>query len=277
MDIQCVFSDLDRTLLNKEGRISQKNRETIEDLIKEGICFVPVTGRAYASLPKDIFEIEGIKHCITSNGTAICELQDGRPVIKKCLPKGFLKEFKKYFRTLGECGLEFYFNGRAYTTKEFYEDPAAFNQNRVEYVRSTRTPVDDLWAFGESRDGEIDAVCIISPKGRFEELCVKTRETLSGVYITNSDSLYIEISNMECGKKNAMLDFCSLMHYDVRKCVAFGDNDNDHEMLKEAGIGVCVANGTEKSLEAADLVVASHDEDGFAEGIEKIRKGWQRG
>ncbi len=272
-DIRCVFSDLDRTLLDKQSRISDRNRKTIEDLMKLGICFVPVTGRAYASLPVDLKDIPGIEYVITSNGTSICRLADGKPVLKRCLPKGFVKAFKEFHAGLGKCAVEFYVEGRAYVPREFYDDPAAFNQHRVEYVKKTRTPVDDIWRFASEHDGEIDAIAMISPEGRFEELCESTRSELRGVYITNSDSLYIEISNPDCGKKNAILDFCGMMGFEPKDTVAFGDNDNDAEMLAAAGLGICVANATPLCREAADMVTAAHDEDGFTEGIEKILKG----
>ncbi len=271
--IECVFSDLDRTLLDRESRISEANRKAIEKLIKEGGLFVPVTGRAYASLPEDIKNIKGIEYCITSNGTSICRLSDGKPELKRCLPKGFVKDFYKFYDKLGKCALEFYYEGRAYVSEEFYDDPASFNQHRVEYIKNTRTPVSDLKGFAKEKDGELDAVCLVAPEGRFEELCEITRNELKGVYITNSDSLYIEISNPECGKKNAVLDFCRMKGIDPSNTAAFGDNDNDVEMLEAVGIGVCVANGTEKCLAAADIITASHDEDGFAKGMETVMKG----
>ncbi len=271
--IRCVFSDLDRTLLDKQSRISERNRTTIEKLTKMGICFVPVTGRAYASLPADLMSIPGIEYVITSNGTSVCRLADGKPVLKRCIPKGFVRSFKEFHDKLGECAVEFYVDGRAYVSQEFYDDPVYFNQHRVEYVKKTRTPVDDIWKFASVHDGELDAIAIISPAGRFEELCESTRRELRGVYITNSDSLYIEISNPECGKKNAICDFCRIMGYELKDTVAFGDNDNDAEMLAAAGLGICVANATPLCMQAADMVTAAHDEDGFAMGIEKIMKG----
>ncbi len=277
MKIECVFSDLDRTFLDKGSRISPANREAAEKLADLGIGFVPVTGRAFASLPAELKTIRGTKYCITSNGTSVCRLTDGEPVIKRCIPKDFLKDFYRYFDTIGECGLEFYYNGRAYVAEEFYNNPVLFNQHRVEYIKTTRTPVHDLKKFAEEHDGDIDAICIISPVGRFEELCVSTRKELRDVYITNSDSLYIEISNKDCGKKNAILDYCRFKGIDPANTVAFGDNDNDVDMLTAAGIGICVANGTPKCLEAADYVTEAHDEDGFAKGLDKILKGlWVR-
>ena len=48
---------------------------------------------------------------------------------------------------------------------------------------------------------------------------------------------------------------------------AFGDADNDADMLKEAGVGIAVGNASGLAMEAADMVVPHHDRDGVAAGI----------
>jgi len=52
--------------------------------------------------------------------------------------------------------------------------------------------------------------------------------------------------------------------------IAFGDDVNDVRMLKEAGLGVAVANAAPEVLAAADRVTASNDEDGVALVLEEL-------
>ena len=54
---------------------------------------------------------------------------------------------------------------------------------------------------------------------------------------------------------------------------AFGDGDNDVDMLAYVGRGIAVANATPACLAAADLVTGRHDEDGVAQGIYQILDG----
>lgn len=49
--------------------------------------------------------------------------------------------------------------------------------------------------------------------------------------------------------------------------MAIGDGENDIEMLKIAGWGVSMANGSELTKAAANAQTASNDEDGAAEAI----------
>ena len=53
--------------------------------------------------------------------------------------------------------------------------------------------------------------------------------------------------------------------------MSFGDGDNDIEMLKAAGTGIAVANGSRKLLECADAVCEPPMEDGIYK--ELVRRG----
>jgi hydroxymethylpyrimidine pyrophosphatase-like HAD family hydrolase len=50
--------------------------------------------------------------------------------------------------------------------------------------------------------------------------------------------------------------------------IAFGDDYNDMEMLKNCGVGVAVANACDEAKSAADYVCGSNDEDGAANWLE---------
>lgn len=54
--------------------------------------------------------------------------------------------------------------------------------------------------------------------------------------------------------------------------VAFGDNLNDREMLKSAGIGIAMGNAAPEIQAQADLTTRDCDHDGIAHGLKSI--GW---
>ena len=55
--------------------------------------------------------------------------------------------------------------------------------------------------------------------------------------------------------------------------MAVGDQDNDVEMLRFAGLGVAMGNAARVALDAADEVTASNDEDGVAIAVERYALG----
>ncbi len=52
-------------------------------------------------------------------------------------------------------------------------------------------------------------------------------------------------------------------------CV-FGDADNDHDMVLQAGCGVAMANGSELTKSVADYITLDNDHDGIAEFINQF-------
>ena len=56
----------------------------------------------------------------------------------------------------------------------------------------------------------------------------------------------------------------------MQSVLALGDAENDLEMLQFAGVGVAVGNAPESVKQAADVVVASNDQDGVAEAVERF-------
>ena len=52
--------------------------------------------------------------------------------------------------------------------------------------------------------------------------------------------------------------------------IAFGDGNNDIEILTEAGLGVSLANGMTQAKACADLVVPSNDQNGPAQFLEYL-------
>ena len=53
---------------------------------------------------------------------------------------------------------------------------------------------------------------------------------------------------------------------------AFGDGDNDIDMLEFVGTGIAMENASEHCKNAADIITRHHDEDGVAYGIYEILK-----
>ena len=54
MRISCITLDLDRTTLNAQGRLSERNRKAIESAIARGIEVVIASGRSLHALPQDV-------------------------------------------------------------------------------------------------------------------------------------------------------------------------------------------------------------------------------
>lgn len=72
------------------------------------------------------------------------------------------------------------------------------------------------------------------------------------------------------GKGASLRRLCELLSVPAQCVAAFGNGDNDADMLSFAGLGVAMENATEACIAASDAVCASNDEHGVAQMIYKI-------
>lgn len=274
---KCIFSDLDKTLLNAEGTISDFTRTTIQTIISHGVEFVPSSGRAFYSLPECLSEIRGLKYVITSNGVCINDYQTKKALDKSCIPESTIERLTDYTEKLGAF-VEVFINGQGYTQRAFFEDPSLIrgcNDFRIKYVRATRIPVDDMGTFILDNKKDIEAFVILVHPDKSSELEAKTRFQFPETYITHSEKYMIEISNINSGKHRGMEKFCSLMKIKPEETIAFGDAANDIEMLRSAGLGIAVANAREECKKSADRITEkSNDDDGVATELRTIFPFW---
>ena len=89
-----------------------------------------------------------------------------------------------------------------------------------------------------------------------------------GLEISFSSDRYIEINAAGVNKGEGLRMLAEMLSIDMAQTMAIGDNFNDLEMIRAAGIGVAVANAPEEIRAAADIVLqADHEHDAVAEAI----------
>ncbi len=93
--------------------------------------------------------------------------------------------------------------------------------------------------------------------------------------LTGGGSL-IQIAPRGCSKLAAVEMVLDREAIDMTGLVAFGDDNNDKELLNAAGLGVAMANATPEVLSVADHVTDSNDDDGVAAVLKGLLDGSHR-
>jgi hydroxymethylpyrimidine pyrophosphatase-like HAD family hydrolase len=88
--------------------------------------------------------------------------------------------------------------------------------------------------------------------------------------VTRSLPHYVEVGGLEGMKSKALRFLCDHWEIDPARTIAFGDADNDVDMLRFVGHGVAVGGITDEVREAADAVAPPVNEDGVALYLEKL-------
>ncbi len=272
MKIKCMALDMDGTVLGKGGYFSDENRQAMLTAADRGVELIVASGRAFGTLPEEILEMPGIRYAITSNGSSIYEASTGK------LLHGFVLTPASVDAILAATQedpvtYEVFVAGKPYSDADYVRDPVKYGagEQSVDYVQSTRQPVDDIIGFIRDHDQELESLAVIvkDPQVK-QEVTEKLDREVPDIYITSSVPQLIEISRAGTGKHAALAYIAYQQGFAREEVAAFGNADNDAEMLSWAGVGVAVADASESCLEAADLIVKSCAENGVAQGIEEL-------
>lgn len=270
--VRLIALDLDGTTLDSSKQVSEKNRNAIINAVKNGVHVCIASGRAFDTLPSVVTEIPGIEYAITSNGAAVYEIKD-----KKCLRS--YKLTAESVKTILELTkdmpvtYEAFIEGRAYAGSEYIHNPVKFGATKeaIHYIQTTRTLIDDITGFIRQHVDELDSMDIIVKDADMKEkVCDAIYKETQDVYITSSVKQLVEISYKDAGKKSGVKFLADRLGVSKEEIAAFGDADNDKDMIEYAGYGIAVANASTSLKEKADYITLSNDEDGIAYAFANI-------
>jgi Cof subfamily protein (haloacid dehalogenase superfamily) len=273
MNYRLFACDLDGTLLDDEKRISTVNIESIRKARKHGVHVVITTGRSYTKAKQYIIETGGKDPAIVFTGAVI--YQDGRIIRARTLNREIVSDIIRLFNELDYPPI-------VYPTdnKKYYE---SFGRYQEEYLRfssgfdGSLVQVDDL-------EGRIwEEVIRISVIGNEYDMSLLHREIKHrfGSSVTAVDTFFkeagisiFEVLDVESSKSKALEFLCDRLDIGKEEVIACGDNNNDIDMLRWAGLGVCMKNGMEDAIRVADYVTSrGNNEDGVTEVLEKFVLG----
>ena len=270
--VTCIALDLDQTTLNHQGRLSERNRQAIESAIRKGVQIVIASGRAVSALPDDICNINEIRYAITSNGAAVYDLHTKECLKQYKMTGDSIEKILHYTKNL-EVAYETFINGQAYGQKEYVEDPVRFGASpmAIPYIQSTRKPVTNIRDFLLDYKEQIESIDVVVKDENLKKKLRKVfEENISDIYVTSSVQQLLEISYQKSGKHSGAAYILEYLGLSREGLAAFGDGDNDAELLKFAEIGIAMENASDACKEAADAVTLSNDADGVAYWIEKL-------
>ncbi|MCR4868420.1 MAG: Cof-type HAD-IIB family hydrolase [Lachnospiraceae bacterium] len=84
------------------------------------------------------------------------------------------------------------------------------------------------------------------------------------------NSEVVELVPVGHDKGSGIRKVCEILDIPLENTVSFGDSVNDLDMLRQAGIGVAMGNGTEDAKAAADYVTTHMKEDGIYKALDKF-------
>ena len=277
--IKLLASDLDGTIVYN-NEITTMDLEAVKKMKQAEVKFVVCTGKTYA-MTRDICNKLEPAYGIFGNGTQIMNIQTGEEIIRNTITNtqviDCLEIAKKYhlhihIYTDHKIITQEKLNYMAYRNYVLYKDQVEFEiVDSVENYIKEQNP--NIFKFILS--GEKDLLKVkkeIEAKENVTAIQIKKY----GEYIdkiVGREYEYLDIVPKHVTKYQALIQLSAYLHIPMEKIMTIGDNINDIEMIKHAGIGVAIGGSYEEVQEVASYVTKNTVKTGgFAEAVSKFIK-----
>lgn len=271
MKYKMIFSDFDGTLLRDDLTVSEKSKKAIKDYIERGGKFVLCTGRMPNPMVRWINELGLMDMCIPVVGFngAVEMDKDGKYLHREDIDHDVALKIVKRIEMIGDVYFHFYGDEYVYIEKEH-----PINTQYVYFTGVKCKVVGKLSKFLEDNPTfrPIKILTVIKPEQVKMMDEIFDNMDLPGVFHIMSSHEYYEFCPVTAGKGLGMERVAKKLGVSLDDVIAIGDNQNDIAMIQKAGLGVAVANARKETLEQADYVTLSNDDDGVAHVIEKFCK-----
>ena len=256
-----LFADLDGTLLDGKSQIHPATRGAIGDAFDAGKQFALCSGRSWRSLER--FERElGIagagRYGVAFNGGIVYEIESKRILLEQPMGNEIGFEVVKALKEFG-ADILLYAGDTLYADVESDE-----NKNYSRHVNIPIRFTDDFF----SVEGEIMKILVKGENEKLKRVSSAMTELFAGrCSVFFSASTLIEFARPETHKGSGIEFLANYLKIPMSGTIAIGDQANDIEMIKAAGLGIAVSNAADELKRAADVVLpVSNDEDavGFA-------------
>lgn len=265
MDCKLICLDIDGTLLNSRNEITENTKMRIQEASRNGIPVVLVSARMPTAMTFIRDEL-GITDPIASYGGALI-LQGDNILIDHQLPATVSAMILQVAMTLG-------IHVSVYRGDGWYVesmDSWATKEGEITHLQPTVCNLPALLnRWNQDGMGANKLLLMSEPENiqEIKEILTDMKEVEAEIY--RSKDTYLEIMPKGIGKKEAVEDLCRFYGISTESVLAAGDNDNDKQMLKVAGMGIAMGNAHDSVKACADFVTKSNDEDGVGYAIEMM-------
>lgn len=254
--MKLVVSDLDGTLLNRESKVTEYTKTAIKKLIDKGVKFAIATGRGEASAMRFRDELGLRIYLICNNGANIYD-KDGNMIFERIIEK---ETVHKIIETLRNRKVTY----NCFYHEDFYKDEYDNNDysRRIGFNEHTLKDISECPSLHKIIIEEEPDIILSVNKELREKFSHKAE-------ITISDPRCIDIVPKGCSKGNALTVIGQKMKIPMEKIMAFGDGENDLDMLRKVGHPVAMENAQPIIKKEIKNIALRNSDDGVAKYIEK--------
>ena len=252
-----LVTDFYDTLINNEEAISLSTMLEIDKMRNNKALFVVATSGLFRAILDYNMSYIFSDYIISYNGAHIYNTVKEKVVFKKSISLNAIKKISK----LNVSNLAFYtLNSIFYTNKVLDSNYGV--------------KINDIDDFIEFHKKDVYEIRIYDTKENLEDITKVLNSININYYIKNSGKkYYIEIVNNGINKFTASQMILEKEKIKVNEMVSIGCSSNDYELVKNAGVGICIKNGDDSIKNIAKYITKKSNTSGVKEVIDKYFGG----
>lgn len=288
-----VAIDLDGTMLNTYGEVTESTKRILKETMKKGCEVVIASGRTIDSIQAISDEIGTEKYMIAGNGSIVYDISKKNIIYEKYIPKSKALNIIKICED-NSITYSVYTNKTIIANSLKYNILYYYKQNlkKEPNKKTSITLVENIYDYVKNIEDEkvmkifiCDSTqsvfnAILRKIGEIEDIEILDVSHMSRKVISNGSEevpieyFYTEITEKNVDKWYALEFLINKLHIDKKEVITIGDNINDRKMIEQAGLGIAMKNSTLKITEIADYITDfDNNTDGAARAIEKFLEG----
>lgn len=283
-----VAIDLDGTLLNQYGVVTEYTKEIIKKVQEKGVEVIIASGRPMDSIKTIAKEIKSEKYFISGNGAILYDIKKSQIIYENTLKKSKVLDIIKICEENS-----IYYN--IYTENEIIANTLKFNVlyyhkenlNKDEENKTHIKLVDDVYKYISNCKQKIIKITICdNDKMIFNSIMRKLKEIgdieilevshmsrkmiRQGTEEIPIEYFYTEISAKNVDKWEALKILAERLQVKKEEIITIGDNMNDKKMIENAGTGIAMEKSSPEVTKIANYITLNNNEEGVAEALKKL-------
>lgn len=271
-----LIVDIDGTLLNSRLEITRRTYQAIKAAQRQGVMITLATGRSFHSALQYAEKLELAVPMICANGGLIRH-QNGDVIEERLLPPQMTADLVEEMIAAGLLVQAYCRDSISYRSRlplwpwlDIVRDKSVLTNFFFAAREIKQSRMQNFPCLADSiRTGSVQPHKVFATTGKdpaLEAMACRCRERGFKVafYPGYNDRMYLEIMAPGTSKGVALRRLAAWLKVGLEQVVAVGDNLNDTEMIKAAGLGVAMGNGHDGLKKLADHTTLSNDQDGVA-------------
>ncbi len=284
-----VVVDLDGTMLNSYGIVTENTKTVIKETIDKGTDVIIASGRPIDSIKTIANEIGSKKYFIAGNGAIIYDIKEDKIIYEKYLKKEtILKIIKICEENSIHCNI---YTEKAIIAKKLEYNVLYYHKENLKKEENKKTNiniVENIYEYVKSmQEDKFTKVTICEENKNMLNGIVKKLRQISEIQVTNVSHMsrkvfkqgteefeikyyYSEVALKNVNKWTAIEQLMKLLDVQRNEIIAIGDNVNDKEMIENAVLGIVMNGSTPEIIKLANYVTDGNNEEGVAKAIKKF-------